>query len=148
MKSITKWSWGVRIAIVYTTFAVGTLAWVGFAMSKSVDLVRPDYYEYSLEHDQVMRQEQNAKALGNAANITVDNESIVIQLPTTAAISEGSVQLYRPNSVEQDRHYELKLDPTGIMRIPYKAFVPGQWEVSVQWVADGTTYLLKKRAMF
>jgi hypothetical protein len=44
-------SWGWRIAIVYTVFAVSTVAFVAFAMTENVELVRKDYYEYSLVHD-------------------------------------------------------------------------------------------------
>jgi hypothetical protein len=35
--------WGWRLAIVYTLFALGTLSFVGFALTNEVDLVRPDY---------------------------------------------------------------------------------------------------------
>lgn len=148
LKSIIKVSWGTRLAIVYTTFAVGTLAWAGYAMSRDVDLVRPDYYEYSLGHDATMRAEQAANALGTSADISVDAEAVIIKVPTTSAISEGTVSLYRPNSVKLDRTYELRIDPNGVMRIPYKTMPPGQWKVTVEWIAGGTPYILSRKAMF
>lgn len=141
-------SWGVRVAVVYTTFAVGTLAWAGYAMTRDVELVRPDYYEYSLDHDKTMRSQENAAALGDAAKITVDAEAVVIELPTAPAISRGTVTLYRPNAVKQDRTYPLKLDAKGVMRIPYAALPPGQWDVTAEWVSGAKHYELKQRALF
>jgi nitrogen fixation protein FixH len=141
-------SWGVRIAIVYSTFALGTLTWAGYAMTRDVDLVRPDYYEYSLEHDKTMRAEENAAALGSGAAITVDAQAVVVQVPNSPAISDGSVTLYRPSSVKQDRTYGLKLDATGMMRIDHAKLPPGQWDVIVQWTAAGKQYKLTRRALF
>jgi nitrogen fixation protein FixH len=148
LKKIINPGWGTRITIVYSTFAIGTLAWAGYAMSRDVDLVRPDYYEYSLQHDVTARASESAEALGSGASITVDAEAVIVKVPTTAAISEGSVSLYRPNSVALDRTYPMHIDPNGVMRIPYKMLPPGQWQVTAEWVAGGTPYKLSRRAMF
>src|SRR6476659_8025154 len=100
MKSL---HWGWRIGILYGVFAIGTVSWVTYAMTKEVDLVRTDYYQYSLKQDQTSAARNNAERLGASASITVEKAStnaqgdLCVRVPVQQAASvTGRLALYRP----------------------------------------------------
>ena len=64
--------WGVGIAATYLVFAGATAGFVAFAMQQRVELVRPDYYTYSLAHDARRRAEARTAALGTRFYIDAD----------------------------------------------------------------------------
>ena len=42
--------WGVAVAVFYTAFALSTVGFVAFAMTRDVDLVSVDYYQQIAEN--------------------------------------------------------------------------------------------------
>ncbi len=141
-------SWGWRVAILYTIFAIGTVSWVVFAMSKQVDLVRPDYYEYSLHQDETSRALANAQRLGDSPSIRLDNAhtALKIQLPRTqAGVASGTIVLYRPNSMTSDSSLPLHLSSDGSMQVASRSLPKGLWYVSVKWTSGGRAYEMHSR---
>ena len=57
--------WGVAVAVFYTAFALSTVGFVAFAMTRDVDLVSDDYYAQALAHDRHMQAVANGDALGD-----------------------------------------------------------------------------------
>ena len=139
--STTRFHWGWRIGIVYTVFALGTLGFVVFAMTQDVDLVRSDYYEYSLDHDSRMSARQHADALGTALSVSISGPMIVVSLPMEQATkARGTVALYRASSTHHDRQLTLALDANGTMSIPTAGMEQGKWTVTVKWSAAGQQF--------
>lgn len=139
--STTRFHWGWRIGIVYTVFALGTLGFVVFAMTQEVDLVRSDYYEYSLDHDSRMSARQHANALGTPLSVSVSGSMIVVSFPAEqAAQARGTVALYRASSTQHDRELALALDANGTMSIPTSGMEQGKWTVTVQWSTAGQQF--------
>jgi len=135
-----KINWGWRVAIVYTLFALGTLGVVAFAASRDVNLVRPDYYEHTLMHEATAQALENGRRLGSEADIVVDDSTgLVIRIPVSQApMANGTVTLYRPNSVKDDRTLPLHVDGRGVMAIPLDGMNRGRWRVFVEWQSDRT----------
>ncbi len=135
-------SWGTGMALVYGIFASSTVAVVVFAMSRPVDLVSPDYYQRSLEQDRRMAAVANARALGAAFELVVDEgaRAIVIRLPPeherTAA---GIVTLYRPSDAAADRR--VPFEPlAGRQRVNVADLAAGRWMVQIEWTAEGRPF--------
>ncbi|MFI5201933.1 MAG: FixH family protein [Candidatus Kapaibacterium sp.] len=140
-------SWGWRIVILYAIFIAGTVGWVSYAMTKEVDLVRPDYYEHGLEHDKSMAARARADALGTNASIQLDaaHHDYRIQLPAEqAAAAKGTILLYRPNSIESDRTIPLAVGSDGIMRVPTSNLAPGLWQITLDWQNSGLSYEMQQ----
>lgn len=135
-----KINWGWRVAIVYTLFALGTLGVVAFAASRDVDLVRPDYYEHTLMHEATAHALENGRRLGTGADIVVDDSvGLVVRIPASqASAANGTVTLYRPNSVKDDRMIPLRVDGRGVMNIPLNGLGRGRWRVFVEWTSHRT----------
>ncbi len=138
-------NWGWKIVIAYTLFIAGTLSWVGYAMTKEVDLVRPDYYQHSLDQDQTSAALGRAHALKAAASISLDKAEnvFIIQIPAEhAAEATGTVSLYRPNSNREDRTVALKTSASGQMLISTVPLSKGLWRVTLDWSYNKKAYQL------
>ncbi|MCU0330743.1 MAG: FixH family protein [Candidatus Kapabacteria bacterium] len=130
-------NWGWRIAIVYTVFAIATLGMVAFTLTKEVDLVRSDYYEYTLDHNK--RMERLARAETAGAAVVSQDGALVIAIPMAVAGS-GSVEMLRPSSKAEDRTITFDEVPGG--EITIRDLLPGRWDVVVRWNRDGRHYEL------
>ena len=137
---MSRFHWGWRITIVYSIFALGTLGFVFFAFTQDVDLVRENYYEYSLQHDQRM-EARHAASLLVGASVEQGGNIVHVHLPAEhRASAQGQVVLYRPNSTTSDQTLPLQLDASGTMTIPLKGMAVGKWTVTATWKVEDTVY--------
>lgn len=140
-----RFNWGTGIALVYTTFAVATMSFVAFAMTKPVDLVSTDYYGDALRHDATARARAHAAALGDAFDVAVDADArrIVVSWPAaTAADVRGTATFYRPSSAGLDRQVTLAPDASGHQTLAIGDLAPGRWQLRLSWQTDGKDYLV------
>lgn len=136
-------NWGWRIVILYIIFMTGTIGWVTYTMSQTIELVRSDYYEHGLAHDSTMAAQ--ARAVASGASIVFDHTqgALTIRVPAVAAASaEGSIALYRPNSIDSDRSIPLTLQADGTMHLPCGNLARGLWQFTLDWKANGLSYEL------
>lgn len=131
-----KISWGWRIAIVYTFFAVSTASFVAFAMTERVELVRDDYYEQSLKHDQTFASEQRGESVAGGVIITQHDAKLEIELPH-AVIASGTASFYRPENSQLDRAYKLAGQRT---QLPLDKVQKGSYQVTIEWTFEGKPY--------
>lgn len=133
--------WGWRIGIVYTLFASATLGFVAFALTTSVDLVRPDYYEESLRHDGMMADRSRAVASGSRMNVA--SRQLIITTPMNA-MPEGPIRLsfYKPDQPNLDTKLQVSANSEGIANISLNSLATGKWKITAQWSRMGTTFEL------
>ncbi|HET7697600.1 MAG TPA: FixH family protein [Vicinamibacterales bacterium] len=139
-----KVSWGAAIAGVYTLFALSTAGFVAFAMSRPVDLVRPDYYAESLRQDERMQAAANAEGLDPAALVREAGRSIEIALPSALRPVRGTITLYRPSNAAADRHVDLSLDADGRQRVAMQDAAAGLWIVQLAWTSAGREFYVER----
>jgi nitrogen fixation protein FixH len=139
-----RWvNWGVAVTVVYVVFAASTLGFVAFAMSRPVQLVSPDYYERSLQHDQRAAAAGRARALGARIRVELDGRAGVLAVtlpPDASAGARGMITHNRPSDVHADRAVPLALNAAGRQHLPIAALAGGRWLVRIDWVADGRAY--------
>lgn len=134
-----RFHWGWRISIVYVLFAGGTLAFVVFAMTNRVDLVRNDYYEASLRHDTMMSERANALSVG--ATISVDTSMVYVHIPEGAVPDKDvKFQFYREDLPELDRVASGSVNSYGIAQAETRDFKHGKWTVTARWTSRDMTY--------
>lgn len=142
-----RFNWGWRIAIVYTTFALATLTFVGFALTKEVDLVRPDYYEHSLRHDATMSARARASVL--QPNVTVDVDATDGRLraafPTSMVGASVTAVLYRASALHDDRTVVSTVMADGTWSASIGKLQPAPWTVTLQWTHAGAAYEVQRR---
>jgi nitrogen fixation protein FixH len=144
---IRRWHWGRGIALVYTTFAAGTVGMVVLATQQRVDLVAPDYYAQSLAHDARTAAIENARALGDAFTIDVSGDARTVRIAwprdQIAGLS-GAIVLYRPADASRDRTTAIAPDAAGAQTITLAGEPAGAWRLQVQWAAADRTFYAER----
>ena len=137
--------WGVAVAIFYTAFALSTVGFVVFAMTRDVELVSDDYYAQALGHDQHMQAVANADALGHAVSARVDGGQVSLQFPAAMASRiRGTATLYRAADARADRQLALVPAADGTQAVPVAGLATGHWRIKLQWSADERDYYTER----
>jgi len=133
------------VAVFYTAFAMSTVGFVAFAMTRDVDLVSVDYYAHALAHDRHMQAVANGDALGEAVDATLATGQVQLRLPATMTPGMlGTATLYRASDARADRTVTLTPGTDGIVVIPTEGLVPGRWQLRVQWSAGGRDFYVER----
>jgi hypothetical protein len=133
-------NWGTAIAVVYITFASGTVGFVAFALQHPVQLVSENYYGDSLAHDAKRAAIENAGRLP-AAMLAADGTDIVVSVPVEQrADAQGELRLYRPSDAAADRAWALKLDASGSQRVSTRDLARGRWIAQLSWTSGGRRF--------
>lgn len=141
MKTRT-WSWGTSITLVYIAFAAGTLAFVVFAMTQSVDLVSADYYEQALRHDSTQKARQ--LAIDDSCSIRKSSDGLLVMLGGVASsISAIHVTWYRAQSPSMDKSQTIATNGNDSVYVPTKGLTPGEWNVTITWSVNGRERILE-----
>ncbi|BCS34421.1 hypothetical protein TBR22_A36480 [Luteitalea sp. TBR-22] len=137
--------WGVAIAIFYTAFALSTVGFVAFAMTRDVELVSDDYYAQALAHDRRMQATANADGLGQAVSARVEGGQVRLQLPREMASRvRGTATLYRASDARADRAEALVPGADGAQVMATAGLPSGHWRIKLQWSADGRDYYVER----
>jgi YD repeat-containing protein len=140
-------NWGTGIAAIYTAFALATTGFVYFAMRQPVELVSPDYYAASLQHDARMAATANAHALGERLAVDVDaaGRTIAIAWPEEQRASlAGRIVLYRPSDAAADRSLRIAPGADGRQIVTLTGLAPGHWVLKLEWQAAGRSYYAER----
>jgi hypothetical protein len=137
--------WGVAVALFYTAFALSTVGFVAFAMTRDVELVSDDYYAQALDHDRHMQAVANGDALAGAVSALVEGDTLRLQFPAAMASRvRGTAHLYRPADARADRAEALVPEADGSQSIALRGLARGHWRVKLQWSADGRDYFVQR----
>jgi hypothetical protein len=129
--------WPLGIVLAFVLFIAGTASLVVLACSQRSDLVRADYYDHEVRHQQHM--DRVARTLEAAPDTRVEYDSqrrsILLSLPGEHArrAARGVIQLYRPSAANLDRQFPLDLNPLGQQRLDARDLPMGLWEVRISW---------------
>lgn len=126
----------ITVAVVFTAFAV----------RQEFDLVRPDYYEEELRHQQRIDSVKRTAALGGAVELRHDRatQRLRLAIPAAHAGAQGEVHLYRPSDAGLDVRLPLETDAAGVQWIEADTVKSGLWKVRVQWAAGGEEFFLEQ----
>lgn len=145
-RSSRKWNpWPVAIIAYFSVAVTGCVTFVIFCSRHPVDLVAADYYEQEVKYQSRMDSLQAAKsgAVGSHVSYDARAQSIVVSLASAPqqAVS-GTIQLYRPSAMNQDKMVRLAPDANGMQKIDAAGLAPGLWKVRVSWQAEQREYLI------
>ena len=140
------WNWGTGIAVLYSSFALSTIGFVAFAMSRPVSLVSADYYEQSLREDARREATGNALALGAQFSLAMPRpDRLEVRLPLDqVATAGGTITFYRASDATQDRVVALQLAPDGTQSVPIRDLASGQWVAKMRWNANGRAFYVEQ----
>lgn len=133
-------NWGHGIALVYVTFAAGTLTMVGIASSNHVELVSDDYYARSLRVDEQMAETERGRRSDIRIDVVPSKTGAILQIAwpaDTTAEARGSLTLYRASMASADRTIPVQPRAGTLERVPLSGLAPGRWNLQVQWTSAG-----------
>ncbi len=141
-KTQSRFHWGWRIGIIYTTFALATIGFMIFSFTQKVDLVSPQYYADELRQDAKMLAENNALNLSEKFSLTHEGNILSIQFPNTP--ERGMIHLYRPSGSDLDK--EIKI-VGGIAQQSFSIanLTSGLWIAKVEWSVGQTSFYAERR---
>lgn len=135
--------WPYAIIGWFVLFGSAMAAWVVVAVRTDMDLVRPDYYEQEILHQQQIDRQTRTLPIQSQVKVAYDaaQQTIVIALPAThAAQAQGKINFYRPSDAKLDREAKLSLNSGGTQKLDAKLLRPGLWKVRVQWTVNGEEF--------
>ena len=133
-------SWGKKIAIFYTVFAVSMLSAVIFASMQNFHLVSEDYYQEEIAYENRIQEIKNVQELGEEVQVEqVSDSEFSFSFPESAQEAVGLIQFYRPSDAGLDQAFPIKL-ADGKQLIPVDELAGGNWQVQIQWVQDGKAF--------
>lgn len=138
--------WPFMIIGWFVLFISSALAFIAFAVKQPMELVRPDYYEHELRHQQQMERVSRTQAIRPLVRVAYDHDSrsIAVQLPGTHAgeSTTGRIQLYRPSNAGLDRQLQLKVGQDGVQKIDARDMATGLWKVQVTWKVGAVEFFV------
>ncbi len=144
-----KISWGVGITITIVVFTLISFWFMHFAFSQEVNLVRDDYYEEEIRHQDKMDKIKRTQNLEVPLNIELEKEEIVLNFPSIAKEKNisGTILLYRPADRNLDTSIPIETDSTLTQVIKTNSILPGLWKVQVSWAIDSIKYFSEEILM-
>jgi len=143
-----KFNWGHGITIFIVLFMAFIVTLVVKTFNGNADLVQDDYYEQEVLYDGKKESINNYKSLDFKIKIEQNPKGIEIVFPSNYSINKGHVQFYRADDKSLDKNYDLRLDSTFKMTLPYEDFKIGHYEVNIKWEKDNTSYLHQSEINF
>ena len=139
-------NWGYKILAVYGLFIVGIMFMVFKSSTQKMDLVTTDYYGKELKYQQVIDQTQRTSELSETLRYEVKNGQLEVVFPKDFAGKKitGNVELYYPADESRDLKKEFSLQDTRLT-MPVGAACKGQYEIHINWQADGKDYYFENK---
>lgn len=138
-------SWMLGIIGVYSTFAVGTLAVVGFTFTQKIELVSKRHYEEGVNFQTKIDNSYRAAALQESLSwkLSSDKKMLEISYPASFLASgnvSGKITFFRPSESTMDKTFSIHIGNDGKQYIPLAEIPSGFWMISLEVNADGQGY--------
>jgi len=142
MSDKSKFNWGWKITLLYSSFVIFILSLVAFASFQSFDLVEKDYYSKELAYQRQI--DKTARTNANPASISViknDNAGLLeLAFDMTPGLPAGSIHLFRPSDRRLDYKTEIAPDGNGHQVIQTADMRKGLWRIKIDWSSGGNEY--------
>jgi nitrogen fixation protein FixH len=99
-------------------------------LSSTTELVAPDYYEKSMQHDLKQQKVSNYKLLEQKPQITITEKEVKVQFSEKAL---GKMTIYRPSEKGFDKNIELITNLNNEIIISKTEFRKGYSKLKLDW---------------
>lgn len=137
-----KINWGTGITITIVVFMLISFGLIYFSFNQEVNLVRDDYYEAEVKHDEQTETINRTNNLTNPLKISVDASSVLIKFPDDAEDTKisGEIMFYRPSDRNLDFTVKIDPDTSNQQIVKTEKLLKGMWKVNVYWNIDSVKY--------
>lgn len=143
-----KFNWGTAIVIAFALFITFILYFVFKVQSDAQydhELVLTDYYKQESVFDEQYEKQQNALKYKDEFLFVNTTEGLQITFPESFQSDKivGKVSFFRPSNQKLDFEIPISLSGSHLL-IPKSSLVDGRWDITLDFVHDGKSYMLKK----
>jgi len=145
-----KLHWGWSMVIVYAIFMTVFLFYFyrSFKELETNEMVTEDYYQKELVYGEVLAKRQNADTMRVQVQIVQDTTGLRIIFPKYLKNVEGTIVLYKPDNSKLDSETKIELNADNEQVISKQKFIPGRWDVILDWKSNNTDYYKKEKMTF
>lgn len=135
-------SWGIRITILYMSFVALIVTLVVLCFGQKVELVSKDYYKQELQYQDKINAINNANALTNSIEYSVNGNVIALKANPEflQAGYKGEIYFFRPSDSDKDVKMELKFGANGEQLIQSDKLQHGIYNMQLSWQQGGKSY--------
>lgn len=143
-----NWNWGKGIVAAFLLFIVFIFSFLYRVQTQpqyNSELVTEEYYKKDMRYSDEYDARRNAESLKEEPQLKNTAAGIEIVFPPeSGAVSKGTVSLYRPSDKNLDFTLPLVLSGN-TMLIPENRLVGGRWDITLEWVSGGKSYIIKQQ---
>lgn len=145
-----RWNpWPVSIIVFFTFAIIGCVTLVAFCSRHPADLVAADYYEQEVRYQGQIDRVQRAQERAQPASVEYNpaSKQIMISLPPNRPVANvtGTITLYRPSAMNQDRTFKFEPGLNGVQTLDVSGLLSGLWKVRVSWTVGQEDYFLDQK---
>ncbi|TAE23456.1 MAG: hypothetical protein EAZ92_14640 [Candidatus Kapaibacterium sp.] len=138
-------AWLLGVIGVYSTFAIGTLAVVGFTFTQKVELVSKRHYEDGVNFQSKIDNSYRAEALQESLSWKVSSDATMLEVSYPASFLasgdvSGKITFFRPSESTMDKVFFVNIGSNGKQYIPLSELPSGFWVISLDVNAGGQGY--------
>lgn len=132
-------NWGLKIVLGLGAFMLFIIGASIYMVSKDSDtLIEDDYYEKSLNYDEVYDRKQNLENDKAKPVVVIKNDTLSIVFTTTNV--KGTLNLKRPSDGSLDKSIPL-FSNTDTFKLPLSSLTKGSWLLEISWESKGSKYI-------
>jgi hypothetical protein len=139
-------SWGRKIFLLYTTFALAMMFLVYKCCQVNYDLVSKDYYNEELAYQQLIDGSQRSAEGGGVIRLKQVEDGVLINYKNFSKLKEvvGDCHFYYAPDASVDFKIKLRAGDDSTQFVAHK-FQRGSYIVKLRWNADGRFYYQEKK---
>ncbi|HSU50249.1 MAG TPA: FixH family protein [Segetibacter sp.] len=139
-------TWGTKLLLVFTAFALLMSTLVYMCMKQKFELVSKDYYKDELRYQDKIDGMNNANKIGNVL-IQENQENVSIQLPkeVQGLALKGQATFYCTVNSLNDRTLPLEVNDEGFMLISKTKLAKAKYLVKLNWQIGNDLYYTEKK---
>ncbi len=143
-KPINFWPYGIVLAfLIFCGFMIGFAV---YSTQSKTELVAEDYYDQEIQYQQVIDGKNRMSTLAVTPVLRADAQKVEVVLPEALhAADSGHVRFYRPSNENFDYRAEWAEFETGQLSLAADKFVPGPYQVVLQFYLNGELYFHEER---
>ncbi|WP_299206139.1 FixH family protein [Brumimicrobium sp.] len=133
-------NWGKGITLALIAFMSFIIYMAVVLISKSTDLVTPEYYKDEVQFEKEITAQQNAMNNQSKLDLDLSPEGLFIKLDTPDDVKLLDITLYRPNTKDGDIILESKGKNAFIEGSQLKK---GRYLLTAEWEAQNQSYQMR-----
>lgn len=138
-------TWGTKLLLVFTGFALLMSTLVYKCMHQNFELVSKDYYTDELRYQDKIDGMNNANKIGHV-EIKEDGDKVYVHLPkeVQGLALKGQALFYCPVNSTNDRNLPLAVNDAGLMLIDKSKLAKAKYLVKLTWQIGADKYYVEQ----